>query len=87
MVELVGAGVTEFAEGDEVVGFVREEILRHGTYAEKASVPASSLVPSRGMRTGQRLRAASGGTHGLSVHCSCVEAVEIWNERASPPSD
>jgi NADPH:quinone reductase-like Zn-dependent oxidoreductase len=44
MVERVGAGVTEFAEGDEVIGFVREEILRHGTYAEKASVPASSLV-------------------------------------------
>jgi NADPH:quinone reductase-like Zn-dependent oxidoreductase len=31
VVESVGAGVTEFAEGDEVIDFVREEILHHGT--------------------------------------------------------
>jgi NADPH:quinone reductase-like Zn-dependent oxidoreductase len=44
IVERVGAGVTEFAAGDEVIGFVREEILHHGTYAEKISAPASTLV-------------------------------------------
>ena len=44
VVERVGAGVTEFVEGAEVMGLVAEEILRHGTYAEKASVAASSLV-------------------------------------------
>ena len=44
IVERVGAGVTEFAAGDEVIGFVREEILHHGTYAEKISVPSSMLV-------------------------------------------
>jgi NADPH:quinone reductase-like Zn-dependent oxidoreductase len=44
IVERVGAGVTEFTAGDEVIGFVREEILHHGTYAEKISVPASTLV-------------------------------------------
>ena len=44
VVESVGAGVTEFAAGDEVIGFVREEILRHGTYAEKIAVPVSTLV-------------------------------------------
>ena len=36
--------MTEFAEGDEVIGFVREEILHHRTYAEKLSAPASTLV-------------------------------------------
>ncbi len=44
VVEQVGAGVTEFAAGDEVIGFVREEILRHGAYAEKIAVPVSTLV-------------------------------------------
>ena len=44
IVDRVGAGVTEFAAGDEVIGFVREEILHHGTYAEKISVPSSTLV-------------------------------------------
>jgi len=44
VVERVGAGVTEFAVGNEVIGFVREEILHHGTYAEMVSVPASTLV-------------------------------------------
>ena len=44
VVERVGAGVTEFAPGDEVIGFVREEILRHGTYAEKIAVPVPTLV-------------------------------------------
>ena len=45
---VVGAGMTEFAEGDEVIGFVREAILHHGTYAENASVPASGLVREEG---------------------------------------
>jgi NADPH:quinone reductase-like Zn-dependent oxidoreductase len=44
IVERVGAGVTEFAPGDHVIGYVHHEILRHGTYAEKASVPAGLLV-------------------------------------------
>jgi NADPH:quinone reductase-like Zn-dependent oxidoreductase len=44
IVERVGAGVTEFTAGDEVIGFVREEILHHGTYAERISVPSSMLV-------------------------------------------
>ena len=44
IVERVGAGVTELAAGDEVIGFVREEILHHGTYADKISAPVSTLV-------------------------------------------
>src|SRR5580698_11101302 len=44
IVEHAGAGVSEFASGDEVIGFVREEILRHGTYAEKVSASVAYLV-------------------------------------------
>src|SRR6202790_5298928 len=56
VVQRVGASVTEFAEGDEVIGFVREEILRHGTDPERASVPASSMV--RKPRNASRAQAA-----------------------------
>ncbi|OAJ52489.1 hypothetical protein A6V36_13850 [Paraburkholderia ginsengiterrae] len=44
VVERVGAGVTEFAPGDAVFGYIRNEILRHGSYAEFVSVPVETLV-------------------------------------------
>jgi NADPH:quinone reductase-like Zn-dependent oxidoreductase len=37
VIQAVGPGVTEFHPGDEVVGFVYEGILRHGTYAERVA--------------------------------------------------
>jgi NADPH:quinone reductase-like Zn-dependent oxidoreductase len=37
IVQAVGPGVTEFQPGDEVIGFVYEGILRHGTYAERVA--------------------------------------------------
>jgi NADPH:quinone reductase-like Zn-dependent oxidoreductase len=75
VVERVGAGVTEFAEGDEVIGFVREEILRHGTYAEKASVPASSLV--RKPRNANWAQAAGLPLAGLTAYQSLVRALKL----------
>jgi NADPH:quinone reductase-like Zn-dependent oxidoreductase len=75
VVERVGAGVTEFAEGDEVIGFVREEILRHGTYAEKASVPASSLV--RKPRNANWAQAAGLPLAGLTAYQSIVHALKL----------
>lgn len=44
VVEQVGPGVTEFSPGDEVIGFVREEILHSGGYVEKISADVSMLV-------------------------------------------
>jgi NADPH:quinone reductase-like Zn-dependent oxidoreductase len=48
IVQAVGPGVSEFHPGDEVIGFVYEGILRHGTYAERvaAAVHYFALKPS-----------------------------------------
>ncbi len=43
IVERVGAGVTEFQPGDEVVAYTHQEILHSGTYAELVSVPVERL--------------------------------------------
>ena len=45
LVEAVGPGVTEYRPGDAVIGYVRQEILHHGTYAEKVSTPVETLAP------------------------------------------
>jgi NADPH:quinone reductase-like Zn-dependent oxidoreductase len=37
IVERVGSGVTEFSPGDEVIGYINEAILRHGTFAEQVA--------------------------------------------------
>lgn len=44
VIEAIGPAVDELAVGDEVIGYVRQPILRYGTYAEKIATPASSLV-------------------------------------------
>jgi NADPH:quinone reductase-like Zn-dependent oxidoreductase len=80
VVERVGAGVTEFAEGDEVIGFVREEILHHGTYAEYASVPASSLV--RKPRNANWAQAAGLPLAGLTAYQSVVHALKLTKSEA-----
>jgi NADPH:quinone reductase-like Zn-dependent oxidoreductase len=80
VVERVGAGVTEFAEGDEVIGFVREEILHHGTYAENASVPASSLV--RKPRNANWAQAAGLPLAGLTAYQSVVHALKLTKSEA-----
>jgi NADPH:quinone reductase-like Zn-dependent oxidoreductase len=41
VVERVGAGVTVFAVGDEVIGFVREAILRHGISVNRSHAEAA----------------------------------------------
>jgi NADPH:quinone reductase-like Zn-dependent oxidoreductase len=45
VVEEVGAGVSEFKRGDTVLGYVRQEILHFGGYAEQIAVPVEMLVP------------------------------------------
>ncbi|WP_030231512.1 NADP-dependent oxidoreductase [Streptomyces sp. NRRL S-350] len=44
VVEQVGAGVTEFAPGDEVIGYVREDLVRRGTFAELVAAPVRTLA-------------------------------------------
>jgi NADPH:quinone reductase-like Zn-dependent oxidoreductase len=75
IVERVGAGVTEFAVGDEVIGFVREEILHHGTYAEKISVPASTLV--RKPKNATWVQAAGLPLAGLTAYQAIVHSLHV----------
>ncbi|MFF1393862.1 NADP-dependent oxidoreductase [Streptomyces sp. NPDC058287] len=39
-----GASVTEFATGDEVIGYVREDFLSRGTFAEYVAAPVRTLA-------------------------------------------
>lgn len=75
VVEAVGAAVTEFAVGDEVVGYVRRDELQHGTYAELVPAPVRTLaakpaavswaeaasLPLVGLTAWQALRASAAG--------------------------
>ncbi|WP_434588210.1 NADP-dependent oxidoreductase [Streptomyces sp. A5-4] len=40
-----GPSVTEFAAGDEVIGYVREDFLSRGTFAELVAAPIRALAP------------------------------------------
>jgi NADPH:quinone reductase-like Zn-dependent oxidoreductase len=44
VVEKIGPSVTEFAPGDEVIGYVRRDEIRRGTYAELTPAPVRSLA-------------------------------------------
>lgn len=44
VVRQVGAGVSEFRPGDEVLAFARQDILHIGTWAQYVSVPADLLA-------------------------------------------
>ncbi|MGF1427905.1 NADP-dependent oxidoreductase [Kitasatospora sp. LaBMicrA B282] len=44
VVEKVGVGVTEFAPGDEVMGYVREDMVGRGTFAEYVAAPVRTLA-------------------------------------------
>ncbi|MFD9129603.1 NADP-dependent oxidoreductase [Kitasatospora sp. NPDC059571] len=43
-VQAVGGAVTEFAPGDEVIGYVRKDAVEHGTYAQLVSAPVRTLA-------------------------------------------
>ncbi len=43
-VEQVGPAVTEFAAGDEVLGYVRRDHVQYGTYAELVPAPVRTLA-------------------------------------------
>ena len=45
VVAAVGDGVSELAPGDEVIGYVRQDVLHHGTYAEQVVADVSLLAP------------------------------------------
>ncbi|WP_380284805.1 NADP-dependent oxidoreductase [Kitasatospora purpeofusca] len=75
VVRAVGGGVTEFAPGDEVYGYVRKDAVEHGTYAELVAAPVRTLarkpaaldwaqaggLPLAGLTALQALRAVGAG--------------------------
>ncbi|MER0483889.1 NADP-dependent oxidoreductase [Streptomyces sp. Edi2] len=44
VVEAVGADATEYAVGDEVIGYVRRDEVQQGTYAELVAAPVRTLA-------------------------------------------
>lgn len=44
VVEQAGASVTEFVPGDEVIGYVREDFVSRGTFAEYVAAPIRTLA-------------------------------------------
>ncbi|MEV1050584.1 NADP-dependent oxidoreductase [Streptomyces sp. NPDC049887] len=77
-----GASVPEFSEGDEVIGYVREDFLSRGTFAEYVAAPVRTLarkprnlsfeeaagLPLAGLTAYQVITQGLGGvTHGDTV--------------------
>ncbi len=75
VVERVGAGVSEFAPGDEVIGYIRQEILHHGAYAELVSTPVETLV--RRPRTASWAEAAGLPLAGLTAYRAVIQTLKV----------
>ena len=75
VVEQVGAGVSEFAPGDEVIGYIRQHILHHGAYAEVVSAPVEMLA--RKPRTASWLEAAGLPLAGLTAYRAIVQTLNV----------
>src|ERR1700722_6427326 len=75
VVEQVGAGVSEFAPGDEVIGYIRQEILHHGAYAELVSAPVETLA--RKPWSASWPEAAGLPLAGLTAYRAIVETLKV----------
>ncbi|MET9446951.1 NADP-dependent oxidoreductase [Streptomyces cinerochromogenes] len=70
-----GASVTEFAAGDEVIGYVREDFLSRGTFAEYVAAPVRTLA--RKPRALSFEEAAGLPLAGLTAYQVLVKALEV----------
>jgi NADPH:quinone reductase-like Zn-dependent oxidoreductase len=75
VVEQVGPGVSEFAPSDEVIGYIRQEILHHGAYAELVSAPVEALA--RKPRTASWPEAAGLPLAGLTAYRAIVQTLKV----------
>jgi NADPH:quinone reductase-like Zn-dependent oxidoreductase len=75
VVERVGAGVSEFAPGDEVIGYIHQDILHNGAYAELVSAPVETLV--RKPRTASWPEAAGLPLAGLTAYRAIVQTLNV----------
>ena len=74
VVERVGAGVSEFAPGDEVIGYIRQDILHHGAYAELADRGDLSTGTSCGSPSGIE---AAASTRQVRIGCLTINARKV----------
>ncbi|MFJ3794185.1 NADP-dependent oxidoreductase [Kitasatospora sp. NPDC090091] len=75
VVEQVGVGVTEFAPGDEVMGYVREDMVRRGTFAEYVAAPVRTLA--RKPAALDFAQAAGLPLAGLTAYQALTRALEV----------
>ncbi|MER5638591.1 NADP-dependent oxidoreductase [Kitasatospora sp. NPDC002227] len=75
VVQAVGGGVTEYAVGDEVIGYVRKDCVEHGTYAELVAAPVRTLA----RKPAALDWAAAGGLPlaGLTAYQGLVKALRL----------
>ncbi|WP_424893534.1 NADP-dependent oxidoreductase [Streptomyces sp. XH2] len=71
-----GADATEFAEGDEVIGYVREDFLSRGTFAEYVAAPVRTLARKPKNLTFEE--AAGLPLAGLTAYQALVKALRLW---------
>ncbi|MDX3232271.1 NADP-dependent oxidoreductase [Streptomyces sp. ME19-01-6] len=75
VVERPGPAVTEFAAGDEVIGYVREDFLSRGTFAEYVAAPLRTLA--RKPRNLTFTQAAGIPLAGLTAYQTLVGALKV----------
>ncbi|MCO6005014.1 NADP-dependent oxidoreductase [Actinoallomurus purpureus] len=75
VVERVGPAVSEFSPGDEVIGYVREDHVERGTYAELVSAPVRTL--GRKPRNLSWAEAAGLPLAGLTAYQALTKALTI----------
>lgn len=76
VVEAVGSAVTEFAQGDEVFGYVRMDFVHGGSFAEKIAAPVRTLALKPSSLSWEQaaaiplagLTAYQGLKHALQIH-------------------
>ncbi|MBV1942704.1 NADP-dependent oxidoreductase [Streptomyces sp. BV286] len=75
VVEQAGEATAGFRPGDEVIGFVRGQIMHHGTYAEKVAAEPRQLV--RKPRNLSWAQAAGLPVAGLTAYQAIVHSLEV----------
>ncbi|MFI6449577.1 NADP-dependent oxidoreductase [Kitasatospora sp. NPDC050543] len=75
VVERVGVSVTEFAPGDEVIGYVREDMVGRGTFAEYVAAPVRTLARKPASLTFEQ--AAGLPLAGLTAYQALAGALEV----------
>ncbi|MGA4847905.1 NADP-dependent oxidoreductase [Streptomyces sp. G5(2025)] len=70
-----GASAPEFAVGDEVIGYVREDLLSRGTFAEYVAAPVRTLAPKP--RNLSFEEAAGLPLAGLTAYQVMVKALQV----------